>query len=45
MSNQRQRKILVVGATGFLGTKIRRQLELDPKVTLRAMLKNKGQPR
>ena len=37
VSNQRQRKILVVGATGFLGTKIRRQLELDPTVTLRAM--------
>lgn len=37
VSNQRQRKILVVGATGFLGTKIRRQLALDPTVTLRAM--------
>lgn len=36
-SNQRQRKILVVGATGFLGTKVRRQLELDPTVTLRAV--------
>jgi uncharacterized protein YbjT (DUF2867 family) len=36
-SNQRQRKILVVGATGFLGTKIQHQLELDPTVWLRAM--------
>ena len=35
--HQQRRKILVVGATGFLGTKIRRQLELDPTVTLRAM--------
>ena len=34
---QRMCKILVVGATGFLGSKIQRQLELDPTVTLRAM--------
>jgi len=30
-------KILIVGATGFLGAKIQRELELDPKVALRAM--------
>jgi uncharacterized protein YbjT (DUF2867 family) len=37
LSHQHKRKILVVGATGFLGTKIQLQLELDPTVTLRAM--------
>jgi uncharacterized protein YbjT (DUF2867 family) len=31
------RKVLVVGATGFLGAKIQRQLEQDATVTLRAM--------
>jgi len=34
---QRSRIVLVVGATGFLGAKIQRQLELDGTVTVRAM--------
>ncbi len=37
MTNQRTRKILVVGATGFLGAKILGQLTLDATVALRAM--------
>jgi uncharacterized protein YbjT (DUF2867 family) len=36
-SHQHKRNILLVGATGFLGTKIQRQVESDPTVTLRAM--------
>jgi len=35
--DRRQRRILVVGATGFLGSKILRQLERDGTVALRAM--------
>jgi uncharacterized protein YbjT (DUF2867 family) len=34
---QRKPRILVVGATGFLGSKIRRQLEQEAMVDLRAM--------
>ena len=37
MTNQRTRKILVVGATGFLGAKILGQLAQDATVALRAM--------
>ena len=37
MKHQGQRKILVVGATGFLGSKILHQLERDDTVSLRAM--------
>ena len=36
-SNRRNRTVLVVGATGFLGAKIRRQLEQDDTVAVRAM--------
>ena len=34
---QNKRKILIVGATGFLGSKVLRELEQDSSVTLRAM--------
>ena len=34
---QSRRRVLVVGASGFLGAKIQRQLEQMPTVTLRAM--------
>lgn len=37
MSPQSKRKVLVVGATGFLGSKILRQLQRDDTVTVRAM--------
>ena len=37
MHHSATRKVLVVGATGFLGAKIQRQLELGATVTLRAM--------
>ena len=37
MPHQPKRKVLVVGATGFLGAKIKRQLEQDETVALRAM--------
>ena len=37
MPYQRKRKVLVVGATGFLGAKIQYQLEQDETITLRAM--------
>lgn len=36
-AQQPKPKILVVGATGFLGAKIQRQLEQDSTITLRAM--------
>jgi uncharacterized protein YbjT (DUF2867 family) len=37
-----QRRILVVGATGFLGSKVLRQLTRDDRVSLRAMSRRGG---
>ena len=37
MSAGRSRKVLLVGATGFLGRKILRHLEQDETVSVRAM--------